>query len=600
MSVSLTPNLLQTMIDWVDLHIGLRVSEARLSEFEKGIILAAADSGFEEPSEYVRELIRGQPSENELGFLASYLTVGETYFFRDPLSFDVLKTYVLPEISQGQEKLKIWSAGCASGEEPYSLAMTMLSAFGKAAQQQTTIIATDVNPRYLNTARAGLYRRWSFRDVPIYIKDTYFSLTPDDRYSISSGVKQMVDFSFLNLADDKYPSLVNDTHDLDVIFCRNVLIYFSPERVTQVLSRFHQCLKDGGWLFLAPSEIPHPAPENFKVMNMEGAIVLRKDSSSSQPSGLIRIVQSNYSYFGGSAPNMKSFESIVDIDERLRRQLAFDEAAEVDARSSQTEPPTQPGARSQAGDRTFADSSFSTAGESLSGLCPSGAYQSDLLGSSSAHNSYADAGSLEQSAAEVSHNAHLELLRSVVEGAGTVTAKPYALARSASESPAISAASLYEQGEYDKVIETLLDAPEIFEMDSGNSIALIARSYANIGNLEAAIDWSERLIESDPVNPRWYYLRATIQQEQGKGQAAQASLRQALFLDHDFVLAYFALGNILKQQGKDGEARKCFGRVLEILKSYESDVVIEDSDGLMAGQLVIIVKSLVDGGGSRP
>lgn len=593
MSVSLTPNLLQTMIDWVDLHIGLKVSEARLSEFEKGIILAAADSGFEEPSEYVRELIRGQPSQNELGFLASYLTVGETYFFRDPLSFDVLKTYVLPEFSQGQGKLKVWSAGCASGEEPYSLAMTMLSAFGKAAQDQTTIIATDVNPRYLNTARAGLYRRWSFRDVPVYIKDTYFSLTADDRYSISNGVKQMVDFSFLNLADDKYPSLVSDIHDLDVIFCRNVLIYFSPERVTQVLSRFHQCLKDGGWLFLAPSEIPHPAPENFKVMNMEGAIVLRKDSSLSQPSGLIRIVQSNYSYFGGSAPNMKSFESIVDIDERLRQELAYDEAAEVDARSFQSTEPGAPGCG--AGDLTSADSLSSTAGESLS-ASPSGSSPSGFLCSPSADTSYADAGSIEQSAVEASHNAHLELLRSVVEGTGTVTGKPSAVPRSASESPAISAASFYELGEYDKVIETLMDAPEIFEMDSGNSIALIARSYANIGNLDAAIDWSERLIESDPVNPRWYYLRATIQQEQGKEQAAQGSLRQALFLDHDFVLAYFALGNILKQQGKDGEAKKCFGRVLEILKSYESDVVIEDSDGLMAGQLAIIVKSLVDGG----
>lgn len=554
MSVSLTPNLLQTMIDWVDLHIGLKVSDARLSEFEKGIILAAADSGFEEPSEYVKELIRGQPSENELGFLASYLTVGETYFFRDPLSFDVLKTYVLPEIGQQQGKFKVWSAGCASGEEPYSLAMTMLSAFGKAAQNMTSIIATDVNPRYLNTARAGLYRRWSFRDVPIYIKDTYFNLTPDDRYSLSDGVKRMVDFSFLNLADDKYPSLVNDTHDLDVIFCRNVLIYFSPERVTQVLSRFHKCLKDGGWLFLAPSEIPHPAPDNFKVINMEGAIVLRKDSSVAQSNSLIRIVHSNYSYFGGTPPNMKSFESIVDIDERLSQELIHDDET--------TDSTALPAAK-EAGSVAAAAS--------------------------------------EHSAAEASHNAHLELLRSVVEGTGAATSKLNSTPKSALESasPATSAAALYDQGEYEKVIDTLLEAPEIFDQDNGNSIALIARSYANIGNLDAAIDWSERLIASDAVNPRWYYLRATIQQEQGEEQAAQASLRQALFLDHDFVLAYFALGNLLKQQGKNSEANKCFARVLDILKRYESDVVIEDSDGLMAGQLAIIVKSLVDGG-KRP
>lgn len=584
MSVSLTPNLLQTMVDWVDLHIGLKVSDARLSEFEKGIILAAADSGFEEPSEYVKELIRGQPSENELGFLASYLTVGETYFFRDPLSFDVLKTYVLPEISQDQGKLKVWSAGCASGEEPYSLAMTMLSAFGKGAQDKTRIIATDVNPRCLNTARAGLYRRWSFRDVPIYIKDTYFNLTPDDRYSLSDGIKRMVDFSFLNLADDKYPSLVNDTHDLDVIFCRNVLIYFSPERVTQVLSRFHRCLKDGGWLFLAPSEIPHPAPDNFKVINMEGAIVLRKESCVAQPSGLIRIVHSNYSYFGGTPPNMKSFESIVDVDERMSQELAYD-YEDVDTKES-----TQP--LKEAGSKATAHDSSKT-----SGIVSS----SSTSGTSAVSSGHGVPAASEQSAAEASHNAHLELLRSVVESTGARTSKLNATPRSPLESPAgIIALSFYEQGEYEKVIETLLEAPEIFEQDNGNSIALIARSYANIGNLDAAMDWSERLIESDAVNPRWYYLRATIQQEQGKEQAAQASLRQVLFLDHDFVLAYFALGNLLKQQGKNSDANKCFARVLEILKNYESDVVIEDSDGLMAGQLAIIVNSLVDGGGTRP
>jgi chemotaxis protein methyltransferase CheR len=540
------------MVDWVDLHIGLRVSDARISEFEKGIILAAADSGFEEPSDYVRELIRGQPSESELGFLASYLTVGETYFFRDPLSFDVLKTYVLPELDQKVSDLKIWSAGCASGEEPYSLAMTMLSAFGKAAQDRTTIVATDVNPRYLTTARNGLYRRWSFRDVPVYIKDTYFRLTADDRYGLSDGVKRMVDFSFLNLADDKYPSLVNDTYDVDVIFCRNVLIYFSPERVTQVLARFHKCLKDGGWLFMAPSEIPHPAPDNFKVMNMEGAIVLRKDSVATESGNLIRIVHSNYSYFGGAPPTMKSFESIVDAEERMSQAFGNGE-----------------GESPVGGDGEAAVSAV---------------HEVD-------HQRSQAPGSI-----EASHNAHLELLRGVVAAAGSGSDRVGAHSTDDSGTASTSAFALYDRGEYEKVIDALLDAPDIYDQKSGDSIALIARSYANIGNLEAASDWSERLIASDPVNPRWYYLRATIQQEQGQEQAAQSSLRQALFLDHEFVLAYFALGNMLKQQGKPGEANKCFARVLEILTRFESDVVIEDSDGLMAGQLAAIVKSLVEGG----
>src|SRR5579883_1117858 len=224
MTVSLSPTLLKTMVEWIDLHIGLKVSESRLNDFAKGICLAAADSGFDEPQEYVNELVRNEPKEHELGFLASYLTIGETYFFRDPLSFELLTNRVLPEVFLKSEPVTIWSAGCATGEEPYSIAISALSRLQEHERRRLSIIATDINPRYIDIARAGLYRRWSFREVPMFIKDRYFKLSADDRYRLSDNVKALVRFSYLNLVSDNYPSAYTGTLAVDVIFCRNVLI----------------------------------------------------------------------------------------------------------------------------------------------------------------------------------------------------------------------------------------------------------------------------------------------------------------------------------------------------------------------------------------
>ncbi|MBX9668279.1 MAG: hypothetical protein K2X93_11695 [Candidatus Obscuribacterales bacterium] len=513
MTASLSQNLLKTMVDWVDLHIGLRVSDARLDDFGKGICLAAADSGFDDPQDYVAELIRTQPKEHELGYLASYLTIGETYFFRDPLSYNLLTAHVLPPLLSKGAPVKIWSAGCATGEEPYSIAITALSAMPTCPIE---IVASDINPRYLEVARAGLYRRWSFRDVPTFIKDKYFSLTPDDRYKLSDKIKAMVSFSSLNLASAGYPSALSRTNDVDVIFCRNVLIYFSPQHVTEVLDRFYQCLKDGGYLFLAPTEIPHPAPPNFRLVNFDGAILLRKEGASADSCTVpVSIVQSNFAYFGHSS-DMKSFETMIDGDTARR---VSDPAS--------------------------------------------------LLQKLSAHG------------------------HASMEETKLLEPEPIELDDEIDDVVA-RASHFYYKGEYAEAIDLLLEVSSGCSGRLENPLFLLAKSYANLGNLDAAMDWSERLIGYDPVNARWYYLRATIQQESGEDGAASISLRQAIFLDPEFALAYFALGNIHRQSGDPLQARRCFYQVLDLLRNADGLSEIEDSDGLVAGQLMTIVRTLVE------
>jgi chemotaxis protein methyltransferase CheR len=155
----------------------------------------------------------------------------------------------------------------------------------------------------------------------------------------------------------------------------------------------------------------------------------------------------------------------------------------------------------------------------------------------------------------------------------------------------------YQKGRYAEVIDLILEVPITYVSRSEqHPLMLLVRAYGNIGNLEAAMDWSERLIGHEPVNARWYYLRATIQQERGEDGAALISLRQAIFLEPEYVLAYFVLGNIYRQSGDQGQARRCFERVVELLEEVDSLTEIPDSDGLMAGQLMNIARTLVEGG----
>lgn len=517
MTTNLSPSILNTMKDWVELHIGLKVSDARIKDFEKSLLLASADSGFLDPNEFVTSIVRGNHDEHTIGFISFYLTVGETYFFRDSLSYHVLKTEVIPDVIAGKnagDSISIWSAGCATGEEPYSLAMTILSQNRSNKDLKAKILATDVNKHSLQIAKRGIYRRWSFRDVPSFIKDKYFTASIDDRYHIKNEVKNLVNFSHLNLASESYPSLMNGTENVDIIFCRNVLIYFSPDKVKEVLSKFHKSLNDGGWLFLAPSEIPHPAPKTFSIKNMHGAIVLKKEDTHCLESSPIRIVKSNYSYFGKSMQEpAKSFESMVDTPKEM-------------------------------------DVSYGKGSDRVSG-----SYTIPTIDDKVEHIS------------EISISDDLASLEEQVS-------------------------RYFESGNYGAVIDAVPQIPNSNLQSSSETLVMIAKSYANTGNLEAASDWCETLISKDSVNPRWYYLRATIENEKGEEETALKSLRQAIFLDDRYVIAHFVLGNLYRQQGDKNGSKKCFEYVSELLSDCDKADIVPDSDGLTVGQLSSIVSSL--------
>jgi chemotaxis protein methyltransferase CheR len=175
--------------------------------------------------------------------------------------------------------LRIWSAGCCTGEEAYSIALALRMQVPHLPPERVDILATDLNDAFLEVARAGVYRRWSFRRTDPAGLAAYFRPLPDGRYELDAGVRGQVRFAHLNLADAAYPAVATGTLALDVIFCRNVLMYFGREQAARVVARLRDCLVDGGWLVVNASEASTPSFPGFTAEVHEDAVFFRKNAA---------------------------------------------------------------------------------------------------------------------------------------------------------------------------------------------------------------------------------------------------------------------------------------------------------------------------------
>ena len=216
---------------------------------EDGINRAMARSGARDFSSYVALLSSDAAALDDL---LTELTIGETYFFRTHEHFDFRAAQALPELRRlrgPEHTLRVWSAGCASGEEPYSLAV-LLMAEGFADRMQ--VLATDISRAALARAQVARYGPWSLRGIQAdRIKP--FLRMESPRYELAPEVRDRVHFSYLNLALETWPSRTSGIYGLDIIFCRNVLIYFTRATIEAVARRLHASLADGGYLVTGPS-----------------------------------------------------------------------------------------------------------------------------------------------------------------------------------------------------------------------------------------------------------------------------------------------------------------------------------------------------------
>lgn len=434
--------------------------------------MAAREFGFHDMDRFIQWLLSASLDREQMEILAAHLTISETYFWREPQVFAALTDFILPELINSKKKkeknIRIWSAGCSTGEEPYSIAIALHKTIPKIEEWNITMLATDINPRALSKAMKGTYGAWSFRNSPAWLKSNYFINKEDRQFEIIPEIKKMVTFTCLSLAE---MSAISSADTMDIIFCRNVLMYFTPGWISKIANSFYQDLTENGWFVVSSCELSSQVFPQFTSVNFPGAVLYRKGKNGSAYS------------------------------------LSAETTSEVDFNSSTFQLPV------------FDVEKFK---------------------------------SLKVEANESSSS----------------TLQPF--------NP------------------STLRQPQPTPEESSTTKIFSIRLLADQGRLEEALSICQQVITSDKLVPELYFLRASILQELGKNSEAIASLKQAIYIDPDYIMGHFMLGNLYVRQGNPESAERFFDNVLGLLHKFENTDILPESEGLSAEYLREIIFSNMD------
>ena len=243
------------LASYIERNVGIKMPEQKLLMMQARLssrlnVLEIADF-----SEYVDYVLSGKNNE-EVMHMIDVMTTNLTYFFRESTHFDYLSEKILPDfVLQNRKKIKVWSAGCSTGQEPYTISIVLKEFLRRQELYKFnfSILATDVSTRVLAIAEKAIYPLDSVSKIPMSIKKKYFLKSKDSKKELvrlKADVRNSVEFKHLNFIDRDYG--LNES--FQIIFCRNVLIYFDKETQKKVLEKFMKYLEPGGFLFLGHSE----------------------------------------------------------------------------------------------------------------------------------------------------------------------------------------------------------------------------------------------------------------------------------------------------------------------------------------------------------
>jgi chemotaxis protein methyltransferase CheR len=281
MDVKISTEQLALLGDIVARNTGLHFPPSRWPDLSRAVVATARRINLDSAESCASLFTSLCATAGQWETLTSCLTVGETYFFRDSITFDVLAAEILPALVEKRKhdrRLRIWSAACCTGEEAYSIAILLQRMLPDWRDWDISILATDINPHFLRVAEAGIFGAWSFRDAPEWLQGQCFgTLAPGGPYEILPDIRRMVHFAPLNLATDPYPS-TPELQEMDLIFCRNVLMYFVPTKVGKVIEKMSRLQKPGGWMVVGPSELLHLSafPLAYRAVTFRGMAFYQK------------------------------------------------------------------------------------------------------------------------------------------------------------------------------------------------------------------------------------------------------------------------------------------------------------------------------------
>lgn len=254
---------------------GIELNDSHVDALRISLSARTSARHFRDYLEYY-DFLQQNPHGEEFKELLNLITTNETFFFRMPAHFAALREHILPKILETKKdnKLNIWSAGCSTGEEPYSIAITLKEFFKENQGWDIRILGTDVSRNALHAAEEGVYGGRTLRLVDPEHLSKYFEPQENQRYKLKDEIRNMVCFGYHNLIKEPFPALVMS--DWDIIFCRNVIIYFSVESAKRVVNNFYESLSEDGYLFVGYAEMLQPICDKVLPVEFGGAFVYKK------------------------------------------------------------------------------------------------------------------------------------------------------------------------------------------------------------------------------------------------------------------------------------------------------------------------------------
>jgi chemotaxis protein methyltransferase CheR len=270
----------QILADLIRERTGLFYENSRIDLMIDRLTPLVIERGLDSFLDYYYLLKYDGQSEKEWRKVEAALAVNETYFWREHDQIETATNIIIPQLLQARPgvPVRVWHAGCATGEEPYSLAIALHYA-GRFLDGEIEISATDLNQEALARARAGIYRARSFRALPQPIFDTYFTKISNNQFLLSDDIRGRVHFSHLNLVDQNVVAL---RRNYDIIFCRNVFIYFAQDAIKQVVANFFEALNSPGYLFVAAAESLLRFTTRFDFKEIGGVYTYMKSDDDQQ------------------------------------------------------------------------------------------------------------------------------------------------------------------------------------------------------------------------------------------------------------------------------------------------------------------------------
>jgi len=521
----------QYVLDQLKQRSGLIFPETRLGEITALLEKSARAAGLT-GAEYACHLVSNQAAFDDL---CNQVTIAETYFFRDPKQFDFVREHVIPiwkspeqtfpnsskfpGVSSVEPRWHAWSAGCSTGEEAYSLAILFDQ---EGIGSSVKISATDLNKQSLATAEAAHYGSWSLRTANQDFRQRYFD-HKDDRFFLKQKFVSPVNFAHLNLVSPIAPGNIFGLGYLDLIFCRNVFIYFDVAAITRVLETFYSLLKPGGFLVLGPSDPPATQFVNFEAVTGPWGVFYKKGDGKSSSSASVSKGR-NDPFKSVSAPPAVSGKHFST----RKHQLEINRLPSITAPSI---------------DKEIAGP-LST---NLSSLETTNKARNDKNKDNSAKDNKNKDSNLSdaQTRSEVAKTSVLKL-----------------------------AEQAYNAGQYEKAFDLsgqVLQDPQ--------AAILHIKALANFKGAAPAEKVLARLLQQHVNNFQLYYLHGHLLFDLGQLETARGAFKSALFLDSRDLMAHYSLALVQKKLVDKAGAKRSFRNVIELGKNQSPDQLLPFGDG---------------------